>query len=120
MIVRRRPDSLEKLAQPALRTKRAFVLDGAPLMGVSVFLALADSGEASVDGILAGRMISYRIVHTSTVARIREAGFGLVPSFGRPHYTLVVPDASAATIEALATALGPGTANPYHVVRRRR
>jgi len=34
--------------------------------------------------------------------------------------TLVVPDASAATIEALATALGPGTANPYHVVRRRR
>lgn len=111
---------MNKLVLHALRTKRAFVLDGEPLLGVSVWLALDTSGDASVEGLLAGRMSTYRTVHTSTVARVRDAGFGLIPSFRRPHYTLIVPDTSTPTIETLAAALGPATANPYHVARRRR
>lgn len=73
-----------------------------------------------MDGILAGRMSTYGVVHLSTVARVRGAGLVLIPTFGRPHYTLVVPDVSTPTIAALADALGPGTTNPYHVARRRR
>lgn len=120
VIVRGGRDSIDKLVQHALRTNRAFVLDGEPLLGVSVWLALDTSGDASVEGILAGRMSTYRTVHTPTVAQVRDAGFGLIPSFRRPHYTLIVPDASTATIETLAAALGPAMANPYHVARRRR
>lgn len=120
VIVRGGRDSMDKLVQHALRTSRAFVLDGEPLLGVSVWLALDPTGDASVEGLLAGRMRTYGTVHTSTVAQVRDAGFGLVPSFRRPHYTLIVPDASAPTIETLAAALGPAMANPYHVARRRR
>jgi hypothetical protein len=60
-------------------------------------------------------------VHTTSVANVREAGFGLLATFGRPHYTLILPDTSPSTLGRLAAALGPATANnPYLVTRRRR
>lgn len=120
VVVRGGPDSLDKLARHAARTNRAYELDGEPLWGVSVFLALDETGDASLDGILAGRMSSYRIVHMSSAARVLDAGFDLLPTFGRPHFTLVVPDTSHSTVESLAAALGPGAPNPYHEARRRR
>jgi hypothetical protein len=87
---------------------------------VSVFLALDDAGPASLDGLLSGRMETYRVVHTASVADVRGAGFGLLATFGRPHYTLILPDTSPSTLGTLADALGPATANPYRVTRRRR
>jgi hypothetical protein len=120
VVVRGGPDSLDKLPQHATRTNRAYQLDAEPLWGVSVFLALDATGDASLDGILGGRMSSYRIVHTSTAARVRAAGFDFLPTFRRPHYTLVLPDTSQGTVEMLVAALGPGAPNPYHVARRRR
>ena len=120
VVIRGGPDNLAKLAQHAMRTGRAYALDGEPLLGVSVFLALDDAGRASLDGLLSGRMETYRVVHTASVADVREAGFGLLATFGRPHYTLILPDTSQSTVGTLAAALGPTTANPYHVARRRR
>lgn len=120
VVVRGGPDSVAKLARHAMRTGRAYVLDGEPLLGVSVFIALDDAGPASLDGLLSGRMETYRVVHTASVAAVRKAGFGLLATFRRPHYTLILPDTSQSTLGALAAALGPATANPYHVTRRRR
>lgn len=44
-VVRGGPDSVAKLARHAVRTHRAFQLDGEPVWGVSVFLALDGAGE---------------------------------------------------------------------------
>lgn len=120
VVVRGGPDSLDKLVLHARRTSRAYVLDGESLLGVSVFLAIGETGDDSLNGILAGRMRTYRVVYTATVARVRESGFGLLPTFRRPHYTLTLPDTSEPTIRTLAAALGSEMTNPYHVGSRRR
>ncbi len=44
VVVRGGPTSIEKLAAHAARTHGAFVLDGHPLLGISVFCALDDIG----------------------------------------------------------------------------
>lgn len=75
MIVRGGPDSAAKLRAHAERVGRAFVLDGAPLFGLSVFAALDGIGPASLDGIQAGKLSTYRVVHLVPLARVRAAGF---------------------------------------------
>jgi hypothetical protein len=81
MVIRGGPATSEKLKAHALRTRRAYVLDGRPLLGVSVFCALDPGGPASLDGLLAGRLASYPVVHLPTVSTLGEAGFQLLPSF---------------------------------------
>ena len=107
-----------KLAEHARRTHAAFALDGEPLWGVSVFCALDDIGPASFEGILAGRLASYRTVHLPTVAQITTAGFDLLPTFNRPHYTLRLTGDGTEELARLLGALGPGENNPYHGGRR--
>ena len=103
----------------ARRTHRAFSLDGEPLWGVSVFCALDEIGPASLNGILADRMATYRMVHTPTVSRLSEAGFELLPTFGRPHYTIRLATDEKDELSGLLEALGPAEANPYHGGRPR-
>ncbi|HZN18117.1 MAG TPA: hypothetical protein VFB84_08025 [Micromonosporaceae bacterium] len=50
------PDTVAKLTAHAERVRRAFVLDGAPVLGISVLAALDDIGPASLDGILSGKL----------------------------------------------------------------
>jgi hypothetical protein len=119
VVVRGGPDTLAKLAVHARRTRRAYCLDGEPLWGVSVFCALDEVGPASLDGILAGRMATYTLVHTPTVGRLTEAGFDLLPTFGRPHYTIRLPSDTEGELTRLLAALGPAQANPYHGGRPR-
>ena len=87
-----------------------------------MFCALDVRGPASLHGLLSGRLSTYRAVHTPTVGQIVEAGFTLLPTFARPHYTLRLPDASADDLKRLLAVLGPTRENPYHppVERRRR
>ena len=122
VIVRGGPDTLGKLAEHARRTHRAYSLDGLPLWGVSVFCALDTLGPSSLQGLLSGRLSTYRAVHMPTVGQIVEAGFTLLPTFARPHYTLRVRDANRDELERLLAALGRLRENPYHpqVERRRR
>lgn len=119
MVVRGGPDTLTKLAVHARRTRRAYRLDGEPLWGVSVFCALDEIGPASLDGILSGRMATYGLVHTPTVGRLIEAGFDLLPTFGRPHYTVRFASDADDELARLLTALGPAEPNPYHGGRPR-
>ena len=71
----------------ARRTHDAYLLDGEPLWGISVFCALDDIGTASLDALLR-RFASYRVVHLPTMGRLVVAGFELLPSFRRPHFTV--------------------------------
>jgi hypothetical protein len=60
VVVRGGPDTADKLARHAVRTNRAYQLDGRLFWGVSVFLALDETGDASLNGLLSGRMRTYR------------------------------------------------------------
>jgi len=72
------------LAAHATRTARAYALDGVPALGISVFAAFDDIGTASLDGILGGELATYHVVHLITAGHLQDAGFALLPTFGRP------------------------------------
>lgn len=84
------------------------------MSGVSVLAGLDDIGPASLDGLLAGRMATYRLVHLPTAGRLAAAGFTLLPTFGRPHLTVVADSAADLVMRRLLEALGPPQVNPYH------
>jgi hypothetical protein len=111
VVVRGGPSTLEKLLAHARRTHDAFVLDGTPLWGISVFCALDDIGPGSLDALLR-RFASYRVVHLPRVGQLQEEGFDLLPTFKRPHFTVTLgkPD----EVEWLLRALGNAELNPYH------
>jgi hypothetical protein len=117
VVVRGGPDTLAKLAAHASRTHDAYVLDGEPLWGISVYCALDDVGPASLDGLLR-RFASYRAIHLPRAGQLRSAGFRLLPSFGRPHYTIRLDGADTAALNRLLGALGPVEANKYHRTER--
>jgi hypothetical protein len=102
-----------RLREHARRTHDAYVLDGQPLWGVSVFCALDDVGTASIDTLLR-RFSSYRVVHLPTVGQLAAAGFELLPSFRRPHFTVRLEDDGERSVTLLLATLGPPGANPYH------
>ncbi|MBC8090621.1 MAG: hypothetical protein H7Y15_01490 [Pseudonocardia sp.] len=117
LLIRGGPDTVEKIASHAARTARAYLLDGEPAHGVSMFAALDDIGSASMDGLLGGRLSTYRVVHRVEAGLVRDRGFALLPTFGRPHVTLVLtPD----RIDELTELLGPAQVNPMYGVTTRR
>jgi hypothetical protein len=95
-------------------------LDGGPVMGVSAFAAVDDIGPASPDEILSGKLATYRVVHLVTAGHLITSGIELLPTFGRPHMTLVLR--SVDQVQSLLEASGPAQPNPRYgeMVRRRR
>lgn len=119
LIVRGGPDSAAKLRAHAERLRRAFTLDGQPVLGVSVFAAMEDIGPASCDGILASKLSTYRLVHIVPVESVVLAGFRLLATFERPHMTLLLGGLDQ--LDLLLNTLGPPQPNPqYGVTTRRR
>jgi hypothetical protein len=117
--VRGGPDTVAKLEAHAERLRRAFVLDGAPVLGISVFAATDDIGPASLDAIAAGKLSTYRVLHLASVGRVTAGGFPLLPTFERPHMTLLL--GSLDRVVALIELLGPAEPNPqYGELKRRR
>jgi hypothetical protein len=47
------------------------------------------------------RLAQYRQIRLSTFGRLRAAGFALLATFDRPHFTLVLPDLSEVTVARL-------------------
>lgn len=78
LVVRGGPDSAAKLRTNAERLQRAYVLDRAPVLGISVFAAFDDIGPASLDAILAGKLSTYRVVHFVSAGAVTAAGFRLL------------------------------------------
>ena len=118
VVIRGGPDTIEKLRLHAERVRRAFVLDHAEVLGISVYCVLDDLGPASLDTILSQKLGTYHSVHITSVASVTELGLVLLPTFERPHHTLVLPDTAA--IAALLVALGPEQPNPRYRQGQRR
>ncbi|GAB3439829.1 hypothetical protein GCM10027570_04590 [Streptomonospora sediminis] len=117
--IRGGPGSAGKLSVHAQRMRRAFTHDSASILGVSLFAALDEVGADSFHGLLAGKLSTYRFVHTTTVDRLTSAGFYVLPAFNRPHVTVVLgpPDRSGTLMDLF----GPPRPNPgYGETRRRR
>lgn len=111
---------MTKIIRHACRTQQRWALDGEPLPGVSVFCALDPEGPASLAGLLAIRMRSYRVVHQVPVGRLRNAGFELMPTAGRPHYTVRMACADEREAAKLLAVLGPPRDNQHHLPNARR
>jgi hypothetical protein len=111
VVLRGGRDTQALLGTHARRLNRTFVLDGQELYGISVYVALDDVGPASRRGLLAGKLLSYPLVYTPTVGELVDAGFGLLPTFDRPHFTVAF--ASLADVPRLLAALGRLQPNRY-------
>jgi len=59
-----------------------------------------------------GRVSRYGRVNLSTVARLRRAGFALLPTLDAPHYSVVLPDVSPATLQRFRSCFDPAQPNP--------
>ena len=114
VVLRGGPDTVAKIVRHARRTEQRWALDGVPLLGVSVFCALDPDGPASFDGLLASRMCSYRVVHRVPAGKLLAAGFELLPTVGRPHYTVQMMCGDEAEAAKLLAVLGPPRENWHH------
>lgn len=85
--------------------------------GVSVFLAFELTVEELVRRIPELSPGRYKQLRTSTVGRIRQAGFQFLASGEWPHYDIVLADLVDETIESLRTCFGPPFANPGESAR---
>lgn len=117
LLARGGPDTAAKLRTHAERVGRAFVLDNAPVLGISVFAALDDVGPSSLDGLLTRRLATYRVVHLVSIGCLAEAGFSVVPTFGRPHMTVLLDSLDQA--DRLFDLLGQPQTNPGYGEKRR-
>lgn len=106
------PDSIARLRLAAQRTARRFCLDGEPLLGISVAAAL----DVPLDELL-GRtpLLRFEHVYISTVAQLH--GFELLPTFGRPHFTVRLRHGDEPELSALFASLGSLQANRGYAKR---
>ena len=118
VVVRGGPNSITRLAQHAFRTAQVWDLDGEPLYGVSVLCALDDVGPASLSGVLS-QLGTYRTVHLTTTGRIVEAGFELLATAARPHFTVRTAGTESDEMERLLVVLGEPRDNDHRARPRR-
>jgi hypothetical protein len=109
-------DTVQKLRRHAERTHRAFTLDGRGVYGLSVFCALDEIGERQ----LYRRLAAYPVLRASPVGRVRDAGFLLLPTFTRPHFTVVLASMETDELARLLACFDPPSQNPRYGHRRRR
>jgi hypothetical protein len=106
------PDSIASLRMAAYRTARRFCLDGGPLLGISVAASL----DVPLDELVSRAPLArFEHVYAPTVAQLQ--GFQLLPTFGRPHFTVRLQSADDLKLGKLLAALGPVQANPGYAKR---
>lgn len=111
VVLRGGPDTGSLIRSHARRFNRLFVLDGAEVWAISVFVALDDVGPASAEAILRSKLRSYGHVYLPTVGQLRRVGFELLATFARPHFSVLMPGLDSAP--ELFGALGELHVNPY-------
>lgn len=79
-------------------------------LGLSVFLADVDH-VAEVCGSI-DELRRYGQIRRSVVSRLTTAGFALLATGGSPHYDIVLPDLSQATLDRLVGCFGAPEPNP--------
>lgn len=117
VLLRGSPLTPEKFAEHANRTARAYTYLDEPRVGISVDVS---RDAADTARLLKGRRLSTRRrVARAPVEDVLGAGFVLLPTFGAPHYTVVVGHVPTATLEVLtALAARDVIENPYYQARK--
>jgi hypothetical protein len=113
VVLRGGPDTADKLTSHGERLRRAYVFKGNPVFGISTFAAVDEVGPASLNGLLAGRLATYRWIHLTTAARLIAADFNLLATFQRPHLTVTL---DKERVSQLLEILGPQ--NPIQAMLR--
>jgi hypothetical protein len=95
-------DYVRHTARNSFKENRVYAL--------SVFLAL----DLPIERLCADEpfLVRYGKVRFSRVARVRAAGFALLPTLERPHYDILLPDIGDATLGKLEGAFDPPVPNP--------
>ncbi len=95
-------DVIRRAARQALQESGVY--------GVSVFLALDEDVSALCRSV--PDLARYGRIRTATVEALRSAGFALLPTGRRPHFTVVLPDVEDSTLGRLDRCFGPPRPNP--------
>jgi hypothetical protein len=94
-----------------------FSWGGQPLVAVS---AEATVGGRTLEDVLAGPRLRTRRRYAAAIAQaLLDAGFTLLPTFGSPHYDIVLPAYSDWEARRLLHVLGEAHDNPYYGRRQR-
>lgn len=80
------------------------------IYAVSVYLTL----DQPLNELCAAEpfLARYGKIRLSTVGALREHGFPLIPTLGRPHYDIVLPDLEPITLERLDRCFDAPIPNP--------
>ncbi|MDH4119187.1 MAG: hypothetical protein OEW30_17545 [Acidimicrobiia bacterium] len=113
LVLRCGPDTPSLVRSHAHRLNRLYVLHGDEVWGISVFVALDDVGPTIFADLLQTRLKGNSAVYTPTVRELVRAGFELLPTFRRPHFTVLMHSLDDAP--RLHDALGELRTNPYAV-----
>jgi hypothetical protein len=115
LVIRGWPLTVEGLLRNADATRRRYSLAGGPLVAISAEVTMPGW---DVESILSGSRLRTRRSYASTLANdVTEAGFGLLPSFSAPHYSIVLDIYTVEEAQRLISVLGEVRPNPYHVRR---
>ena len=116
LVVRGWPLTVDGLLRNADATRSRFILDGRPFSAISA--------EVTVDGwtldsILGGPRLRTRSRYAAvSVGELVAAGFGLLPTFVAPHYSVVLDPYTSERAVQLLQLLGEVRVNPHHVRRQ--
>jgi hypothetical protein len=96
-------------------TRRRYSRAGRPFVAVSAEVTVAGW---NFDAIMSGpRLRTRRSYAAVSVGRIVETGFGLLATFGAPHYSVVLPSYTEVAAQRLLEVMGEVKVNPHHVRR---
>lgn len=115
LVIRGWPLTVEGLLRNADATRRRYSWAGEPFVAVSAEVTI---GGWDVDRILSGsRLRTRRSYAVAVVGDVLGAGFGLLPTFSAPHYSVVLGSYTVEQAERLIAVLGEVRPNPHHVRR---
>jgi hypothetical protein len=115
LVIRGWPLTVDGLLRNADATRRRYSRAGRPFVAVSAEVTVAGW---DLDAILSGpRLRTRRSYAAVPVRRIVETGFGLLATFGAPHYSVVLPSYTEVAAQRLLEVMGEVKVNPHHVRR---
>ena len=110
VVVRGGPVAPEKIVEHALRQAREYTYRNVPMYSISVSLTIPGW---DLSAVLAGPLSSRSTFAVSPAGVVRAAGFELLPTYGAPHYDLLLATGEYREAEALLGLFGSPEPNPY-------
>lgn len=110
LVVRGGPVTADKLLQAARREQAVYTWRGRPLACVSVEAVTKDW---PLERVLAEHLATRTTYATTTVGQVAAAGLILLPTFGEPHYDVVLDDAAPREVAKFMSVLSEPIRNPY-------